>query len=103
MFIDARQIDNHVNIASDVCIIGAGAAGITMALEFAGKGIEVVVLEGGGLIQTLRRSRSMPVRMSAYPTSHPTNLEAGIWAEARIAGVAGAAHWTPWISKCGRG
>ena len=48
MFIDARQIDNHVNIASDVCIIGAGAAGITMALEFAGKGIEVVVLEGGG-------------------------------------------------------
>ena len=48
MFIDARQIDTLANITSDVCIIGAGAAGITMALEFAGKGIEVVVLEGGG-------------------------------------------------------
>ncbi len=48
MFIDARQIDTLANITSDVCIIGAGAAGIAMALEFAGKGIEVAVLEGGG-------------------------------------------------------
>ena len=48
MFIDARQVDGLANITSDVCVIGAGAAGITMALEFAGKEIEVVVLEGGG-------------------------------------------------------
>ena len=48
MFIDARHIDNNVNIASDVCVIGAGAAGITMALGFTGRGIEVAVLEGGG-------------------------------------------------------
>ena len=49
MLIDARQVDSFANISSDVCIIGAGAAGITMALELAGKGIKVAVLEGGGL------------------------------------------------------
>jgi choline dehydrogenase-like flavoprotein len=49
MLIDARQVDSFANISSDVCIVGAGAAGITMALELAGKGIKVAVLEGGGL------------------------------------------------------
>ena len=33
----------------DVCIIGAGAAGIAMAVEFAHTDLQVVVLEGGGL------------------------------------------------------
>ena len=45
---NSRQIDQFANITSDVCIIGAGAAGITMALGFEGKGIEVAVLESGG-------------------------------------------------------
>ena len=49
MLIDARQVDSFANISSGVCVIGAGAAGITMALEFAGRGIKVAVLEGGGL------------------------------------------------------
>ena len=34
---------------ADVCIVGAGAAGITLALEFIGAGRSVLVLEGGGL------------------------------------------------------
>jgi choline dehydrogenase-like flavoprotein len=33
----------------DVCVIGAGAAGIAMAVEFARTELQVVVLEGGGL------------------------------------------------------
>ncbi len=48
MIIDARQIDQNANIPADVCIVGAGAAGITLALELAGT-LDVVLLEGGGL------------------------------------------------------
>jgi choline dehydrogenase-like flavoprotein len=33
---------------ADVCIVGAGAAGITLAIEFARKGKRVLLLEGGG-------------------------------------------------------
>jgi choline dehydrogenase-like flavoprotein len=33
---------------ADVCIVGAGAAGITLAVEFARKGKQVLLLEGGG-------------------------------------------------------
>ncbi len=36
------------NPAADVCIVGAGAAGITLAVEFARKGKKVLLLEGGG-------------------------------------------------------
>jgi choline dehydrogenase-like flavoprotein len=33
---------------ADVCIVGAGAAGISLAVEFARKGKQVLLLEGGG-------------------------------------------------------
>jgi len=36
---------------ADVCIVGAGAAGITLAVEFAGKGKKVLLLEGGGAVR----------------------------------------------------
>jgi hypothetical protein len=34
MHIDARQLDNQSVIEGDICIIGAGAAGISIALEW---------------------------------------------------------------------
>lgn len=49
MLIDARQIDQSGTLAADVCIVGGGAAGITLAIELAERGVEVVLLEGGGL------------------------------------------------------
>ncbi len=48
MFIDARSLDQDTTVESDVCIIGAGAAGISIALELAGTGTNVCVLESGG-------------------------------------------------------
>ena len=41
----------HANSVADVCIVGAGAAGITLAVEFARKGKQVILLEGGGSIR----------------------------------------------------
>ena len=48
MHIDARQLDDHSVIEGDICIIGAGAAGITMALELENSPYKVILLEGGG-------------------------------------------------------
>jgi choline dehydrogenase-like flavoprotein len=36
---------------ADICIVGAGAAGIMLAVEFAGKGKKVLLLEGGGAVR----------------------------------------------------
>jgi choline dehydrogenase-like flavoprotein len=49
MIIDARTLPAGKIIHTDVCIIGAGVAGITVAREFIGKDIEVCLLESGGL------------------------------------------------------
>jgi len=49
MFVDARRLPNNTDIQSDVCIIGAGAAGITIAKAFAGESFKVCLLESGGL------------------------------------------------------
>jgi choline dehydrogenase-like flavoprotein len=39
-------------IEADVAIVGGGAAGITLAAELQGSGLEVVMFEGGGLVST---------------------------------------------------
>ena len=49
MFLDARQVPASTTLEADICIIGAGAAGITIAHEMIGKPHKVIVLESGGL------------------------------------------------------
>jgi len=48
MHIDARELDNNSFIEGDICIVGAGAAGISIALEFMNSPYKVILLEGGG-------------------------------------------------------
>ena len=48
MHTDARNIDNNSLIEGDICIVGSGAAGITMALEWLNTPYKVILLEGGG-------------------------------------------------------
>lgn len=49
MLIDSRNIPEGTRVESDICIIGAGAAGITLAREFSGTQYRVCLLESGGL------------------------------------------------------
>jgi len=48
MHIDARELRDHSLIEGDVCIIGAGAAGISIALDWINTKQKVILLEGGG-------------------------------------------------------
>lgn len=48
MFIDAKEIDDNATLQADLCIIGGGAAGISLAYSLRDSGIEVILLESGG-------------------------------------------------------
>jgi hypothetical protein len=48
MIQNGKEICENQLLQSQVCIIGAGAAGVTLTLELARKGIEVILLEAGG-------------------------------------------------------
>jgi choline dehydrogenase-like flavoprotein len=47
MFLDARSLPAATISETDVCIIGAGAAGISLAREFTNVGFRVILLESG--------------------------------------------------------
>ncbi len=48
MLIDARELRDGSRVDADLCIVGAGAAGISLAREWIGAGRRVVLLESGG-------------------------------------------------------
>lgn len=48
MHIDARNLPNNSIIDGDVCIVGAGAAGISIALDWMNTPYKVILLESGG-------------------------------------------------------
>lgn len=49
MFIDFRTVDDDALVEADLCVIGGGAAGITLAREFIGSGLKICIVESGGL------------------------------------------------------
>lgn len=49
MLIDSRTLPANETIETEVCIVGAGPAGITLARELAGQSFRVCLLESGGL------------------------------------------------------
>lgn len=67
MIEDARKIPIESNLDADVLIIGAGAAGVSLALGLMNSGLSVLVLESGGLTyemstQALYRGRNIGLR-----------------------------------------
>lgn len=49
MFVDARQLTAESIIETGICIIGAGAAGITLAHEIAARRLDACVVESGAV------------------------------------------------------
>ena len=47
-FIDVNELPSGSTIAADVCVVGAGAAGITVATELDGSAQTVCLIESGG-------------------------------------------------------
>ena len=49
MLIDLEKSTNDVLLEADVCIVGAGAAGVALARDLMNAGRDVCLLEGGGM------------------------------------------------------
>jgi choline dehydrogenase-like flavoprotein len=49
MLIDAHELETGAVLEADVCVVGGGAGGITVARRLAAQSVRVLVLEGGGL------------------------------------------------------
>jgi choline dehydrogenase-like flavoprotein len=48
MHVDARYLENNMLLEGEICIVGAGVAGISIALELLNSGKKVILLEAGG-------------------------------------------------------
>jgi choline dehydrogenase-like flavoprotein len=65
MLSDARELAGGSTSSADVCIIGAGVAGVTLARELIGTPAQVLLLESGGLSFT-KSLRSLPTVLSRH-------------------------------------
>lgn len=52
MILDARKLDQGFLLEADLCIVGTGAAGIPLAIEFDRSKISILLLEAGGFAPT---------------------------------------------------
>ena len=64
MLRDARELEAGIVIECDLCVVGAGAAGITIARALANTGIRLCLVESGGLefeehVQALFKGRNI--------------------------------------------
>jgi choline dehydrogenase-like flavoprotein len=73
MLIDGRTLPDGEVLKTDLCILGAGAAGITLALAFADQPLDVCLIEGGGFdlddeVQDLYQVETRGVHYEGYET-----------------------------------
>lgn len=69
MLIDGRNISEHQQLETEICIVGGGPAGITIASEFINTKLEIVLIESGGLkfdpaIQSLSECKVISIDQS---------------------------------------
>ncbi|MCH2172856.1 GMC family oxidoreductase [Myxococcota bacterium] len=93
MLLDARNVVRDSVIPCDLCIVGAGAAGITLAREFASTGASVLVLEAGG---TERRSEDQTL-YSGTQTGTLFDERIPYLSQSRLRYLGGTTnHWAGW-------
>ena len=49
MILDADAVDHGACLRTDICVVGGGPAGISLALALSGRGLSVILLESGRL------------------------------------------------------
>ena len=67
MFVDGRRIERDTRLDADICIIGGGAAGLTLACQLADTSMQVCLVESGDLdfnwqTQALYQGRSVGLK-----------------------------------------
>src|SRR5215469_1122797 len=103
MFVDGRRIERDAQLDADVCIIGAGAAGLTLACQFVDTATRICLVESGDLTfdwqtQGLYQGRNIGLKYFDLDVCQIRYFggNTNAWA-------AGAARWRPSISVSARG
>jgi len=65
--IDARTLDITGDLETEVCIVGAGAAGITLAMRLAADGRDICLLESGGFVADESTQSLCELDSTGYP------------------------------------
>jgi choline dehydrogenase-like flavoprotein len=94
MLIDARDVESGQVLRADVCIIGAGVAGIALAHEFAGGSLDVLLLESGGFERDAATTALNEGQVIGEPLDPSSDLRLEA-ARLRLFGGAGN-HWAGW-------
>src|SRR5579863_7956439 len=90
-FIDLEKLEDAGSIKTDLCIAGSGPAGVTIAKEFAGSKVQVLIVEGGGTEQTLADQALYDVENVGANRATPQD-------RARNRIVGGSSH--TWAGRC---
>jgi choline dehydrogenase-like flavoprotein len=65
--IDARNLQSPTRIDTDICVVGAGAAGVTLATELAGTALDVCLIESGGFDPDEQIQSLYDLESTGYP------------------------------------
>ncbi len=89
MFVDARTLTDGGTLKADVCIAGAGAAGMSIALDLRASGLSVILLESGGVQRDPATQRLSIGRMDGIDTWELRSM--------RVRALGGTTgHWEGW-------
>jgi len=89
MLIDGRTLPQGTTLEADVCIAGAGAAGMTIALDLRGAGLSVLLLESGG--------HERDAATQALSEGRMTGIDTWNMRQMRIRALGGTTgHWNGW-------
>ena len=75
MRVDLSAVEDGAVFDADLCIVGAGAAGITIARDLAGSSLRICLLEGGGFAASRASQDLYAGRMLNSYTDRPGHLE----------------------------
>ena len=95
MLIDARDLETGTRLNGDVCIVGGGPAGLTLANRLRGSGRKIILLERGGL-----PGRPLGVGESETTADASSDFDAPPGVPPRLGG--GANEWIvrlPWMVR----
>lgn len=106
--IDARRLGETTELAADVCIVGAGAAGVTLASALAEEPLDLILLEGGGLrpdpdTQSLYDVESVgyPIREDFMSRARYFGGSCNLWAGRCMRLEAADLADRPWVPESG--
>jgi choline dehydrogenase-like flavoprotein len=89
--VDLRALEESVSFQTYLCIVGSGPAGASIAKEFAGSSIQVLVIEGGGAEET-------PANQALYEVENVGVARTSPQEKVRNRVLGGTSH--TWTGRC---